>query len=107
VTLDRKEAVEARDRLQGRLSEKHREHKRRQGEATTANEPDEAAIWEEVVRAHKLCARKPDQGKPWGGERKVRRLIEHAQEWEHRHLGSEAITDRKPLPPPRLSIGAN
>ena len=63
-------------------------------ERLNREEPDEAAIWEEVANSI------PGGLREWGGDRKLRRLIEHASEWEHVHIGSEALTGRKPLPPP-------
>jgi hypothetical protein len=102
VPLDHQEVVDMRDKLRSRLSEKRREPMRAAGESTSDAEPDEAAIWEEVVRAHKLGSRKPAGDRPaWGGERKVQHLVAHANEWEHRFPGSEAMTGRKPLPPGR------
>jgi hypothetical protein len=55
------------------------------------SEPDDASIAEEVA-SH--CF-------PGSAERQLRRLIREAQEWEYTFPGSEGITGRKPLPPPR------
>jgi hypothetical protein len=102
LTLKPQEVVDVRDKLRKRLSEKRREQMREAGERTISAEPDEAAIWEEVTRAHKLGSRTPVRGRPaWDGARKIQRFAAHANEWEHQFPGSEASTGRKPLPPLR------